>query len=301
MEVYSDSEITKIYTSSWTGERSEDGRPKVSDRLLERLRSITLEEAWTPMFKKGYRNQSETRLTQSSPGVRLIGRAVTCTMLPSRPDVHLSMLEYGWKKGYVGYFNQWVVDGMQENDVLVADCFDKIRMGTFLGGNLSTSIKAKSKPGGGAVIWGGIRDLEQVRAIGNFQVYYRGVDPAYINDEMMVGYNLPCRIGNAVCVPGDVVLGTPEGVIFIPPHLAEEIAIAGEKTKIKDVFGMERLAQKVYDGADIDASVWNKTIMDDFLRWFQVSPEAKSFQHLDWAPEIEQSNGVKPGTWTGLS
>lgn len=301
MEAYSDPKITQLYTSSWTGERSKDGRPKASNALMERLKDITLEEAWTPMYKQGYRNQSETRLKQSNPGVRLIGRAVTCAMVPSRPDVHLGMLEYGWEKGYVGYFNQWVVDGMTENDVLVADGFDKIRMGTFLGGNLATSIKARAKPGGGAVIWGGIRDLEQIQAIDNFQVYYRGVDPAYINDEMMMAYNLPCRIGDAVCVPGDIVLGTPQGVIFIPPHLAEQIAIAGEKTKIRDVFGMERLEQKVYSGADIDASVWSKEIMDDFLRWFKESPQADNFRHLDWEPEIEASNGVMPGTWTGLS
>ena len=132
-------------------------------------------------------------------------------------------------------------------------------------------------------------------------MYYRGVDPSYINDEMMMAYNLPCRIGDAVCAPGDIVLGTPQGVIFIPPHLAEEIAVAGEKTKIKDVFGMERLEQSVYSGADIDASVWSKEIMEDFLRWFKESPKADNFRHLDWEPEIKASSGVMPGTWTGLS
>ncbi|MDP4108787.1 MAG: RraA family protein, partial [Bacillota bacterium] len=185
MKVYNNPEVTKVFTSSWTGDRSEDGRPKAGDRLLQRLRDISLEEAWTPMFKKGYKNQAETRFQKSNPGVRLIGRAVTCSMVPSRPDVHLGMLDYGWKEGYVGYFNQWVVDEMQENDVLVADCFDKIAFGTFLGGNLSTSIKARSKPGGGAVIWGGIRDLEQLQRIDNFQVYYRGIDPSYIDNEML--------------------------------------------------------------------------------------------------------------------
>ncbi|SVC42867.1 uncharacterized protein METZ01_LOCUS295721, partial [marine metagenome] len=31
------------------------------------------------------------------------------------------------------------------------------------------------------------------------------------------------RIGPATCIPGDVVLGTEAGSIFIPPHLAAKV------------------------------------------------------------------------------
>ena len=54
--------------------------------------------------------------------------------------------------------------------------YDKIYEGTFVGGNLSTAIKNRTKTGG-AVVWGGIRDLEQIEGIEGLQVYYRGVDP----------------------------------------------------------------------------------------------------------------------------
>ena len=36
-------------TSEWTGERFDDGRPRVSDDVLRRIRNITFEEAWRPL------------------------------------------------------------------------------------------------------------------------------------------------------------------------------------------------------------------------------------------------------------
>lgn len=299
---YNNPEATIIMTPEWKGERFPDGRPKVPDSVLDRLREIKLAEAWAPLFKKGYRFQHECDLKMTHPGAQLVGRAVTAIMVPSRPDVHMTLLDYGHKaENYTGFFNQWVVDCLQENDVLVVDMFDKVIAGTFIGGNLATSIKSRTKRGG-AVMWGGLRDLEQVSAIEDFQVYYRGNDPAAISDAMMTGINVPCRIGRAICMPGDVVLGTGSGVIFIPAHLAELVAAAGEKTKLKDVFGFERLKEGVYTSAHIDVAVWQKYVMDDFQQWLKASPFAEEFKHLDWSEEIEASNNAVPGTiFTGLA
>ena len=76
--------------------------------------------------------------------------------------------------------------------------YDKIYKGTFLGGNLTTAIKNKTKnENGGAVIWGGIRDTEQMKKIEDTQVYYRGIDPTpiqkrtfsfYLDTYNMVGF-----------------------------------------------------------------------------------------------------------------
>lgn len=59
---------------------------------------------------------------------------------------------------------------------MVCDLYDKIYKGTFLGGNLTTAIHNRTKTGG-AVIWGGIRDVEQMKKVPDVQVYYRGIDP----------------------------------------------------------------------------------------------------------------------------
>ena len=44
-------------TPLWEGERSEDGRPRVSDNILERMERTATEEAWSVLWGKGYKYQ----------------------------------------------------------------------------------------------------------------------------------------------------------------------------------------------------------------------------------------------------
>lgn len=281
-------ENIEFLTKEWTGERFPDGRPRVSDSLLERLKRVTTEEAVVAMMHKGYTHQFEGDLKRIRDDVRLVGRAVTAVMVPSRPDVHMNLLADGRQNyGRHGFFNQWVIETLVEKDVLVVDMCDQILYGTYVGGNLSTAIKTRTKTGG-AIIWGGIRDLEQIVDIPDFQIYFRGVDPTPIGDVMLSGMNSTCRIGHAVCLPGDVVLGTISGVTFIPAHLAEHVACVAEKSHIKDVFGFQRLQEKAYTSAQIDAN-WNREMMDDFLEWFAEAEAAADYQHLDWSEELKRS------------
>ena len=127
-------------TPLWKGERMEDGRPKVSSDVLRRLRKITLEEAWGPLWQKGYKYQFEGEFRTTHPGATLVGRAVTGVYVPMRPDLNDYLLKYGHEEeGRKGYFNQWVIDSLVEDDVVVVDMFDKIFQGTYVGGNLSTA------------------------------------------------------------------------------------------------------------------------------------------------------------------
>ena len=114
-------------TPLWKGERMEDGRPKVSSDVLRRLRKITLEEAWGPLWQKGYKYQFEGEFRTTHPGATLVGRAVTGVYVPMRPDLNDYLLKYGHEEeGRKGYFNQWVIDSLVEDDVVVVDMFDKI-------------------------------------------------------------------------------------------------------------------------------------------------------------------------------
>ena len=286
---YNDRELILELTASWQGERFDDGRPRVSDALLERLSRLTTEEAYVAMVEQGYKLQFEGDLKRLHDNVRLIGRAVTAVMVPSRPDVHSALLAHGrQQEGRTGFFNQWVIETMTRGDVLVTDMYDQVLYGTFIGGNLATAIRKRTQTGG-AVIWGGIRDLEQLREMRDFQVYYRGVHPSPIGDVMMTGMNVPARIGRAVCLPGDVVLGTASGVIFIPPHLAESVACRAEKSHVRDIFGFERLHEGVYTSDQIDQKWWSAEIMEDFLRWLSSSDKALPYRHLNWETEIKNS------------
>ena len=222
-------------TEKWDGERFPDGRPRVSDEDLEEIRHLTLEEVWQPMFMKGYLNQFEEKLKRlHEDKTKLVGRAVTCSFMPARPDLEETVKKIGASEGRKGTCNQWVIDTLVEGDVVVADMYDKIYEGTFVGGNLSTAIKNRTKTGG-AVVWGGIRDLEQIEGIEGLQVYYRGVDPTPIKDFVMTSFNSMTKIGGAVCLPGDVVFGYGGGVIFIPSHMVKEVIEFAKKMQEYDV------------------------------------------------------------------
>ena len=283
---FSDRDDIIQITPKWKGERFPDGRPKVPDDILKRMHNITIEEAWGALWGANYRHQFEGEFKNTNPNHKLVGRAVTTVMVPRRPDLHDTLLEYGQKQeGRRGFFNQWVIDSLIEDDVLVVDLFDKIIFGTYVGGNLSTAISTRTKRGG-AVIWGGIRDHEQIVKIDNISIYHRGVDPTAIDEVTMTGFNTPTRIGKAICLPGDVVLGTISGVIFIPAHMAESVVVNAEKSHVKDIFGFARLQEKIYTTAQIDTG-WTASMFEDFLNWLKNDAAADGYKHLDFKDEYE--------------
>ncbi len=283
-------------TPFWKGERFENGRPKVSDELLRRMERIKTEEAWGVLWDHGYKYQFVGDWKVIHPSKIMVGRAVTAVMLPTRPDLSETLLEYGHQEeGRKGFFNSWVIEILQSGDVLIVDMFDKVYEGTFVGGNLSTAV-SKRTVNGGQVIYGGIRDVQQVMEIDNIQTYYRGNDPTPIRDVLMIGMNVPCRIGNAVCMPGDVVLGTPAGIIFIPPHLAEECCSKSEKVNMRDQFGFLRVRESIYTTAQID-SQWTDEIWADFHGWRKTNTPPE-YAHLDWAGEEEDMRKRQAGQTT---
>lgn len=288
-------------TPQWKGERFPDGRPKVPDKYLEAMKDMTLEELWKPIFLKGYESQFEGDLkTLHDDGRKLIGRAVTCSFVPTRPDLHEVMFGVGAQEGRKGNYNQWVIDSLVEGDVVVADMYDKIYKGTFLGGNLTTAIKTKTKTGGG-VIWGGIRDTEQMKQVEGVQVYYRGIDPTPIRDFIMKDFNSVTRIGKATVLPGDIVYGAGGGVLFIPAHLVQEVVDGAAKTHVKDDFGFEMIAQNKFTTAQIDKNTWTEEMLDMLVEWIKTDPRGEEYRDLDWSHEYDLArNGDPDDTQTAL-
>ncbi len=288
-------------TPLWKGERFEDGRPKVPQKYLDAMKDMTLEELWKPIFLKGYESQFEGDLkTLHDDGRKLIGRAVTCSFVPTRPDLHEVMFDIGAKEGRKGNYNQWVIDSLVEGDVVVADMYDKIYKGTFLGGNLTTAIKTKTKTGGG-VIWGGIRDTEQMKQVPDVQVYYRGIDPTPIREFVMQSFNGITRIGKATVLPGDIVYGAGGGVLFIPAHLVQEVVEGAAKTHVKDDFGFEMIAQNKFTTAQIDRNTWTEEMLDMLVEWIKTDPRGEEYRDLDWSHEYDLArNGDPDDTQTAL-
>ena len=257
-------------TQEWQGERFDDGRPKVPEEILERMRKVSIEEAWGVLRSKGYLNQFEGGWEILHTDVPVVGRVLTAQYMPKRPDVMDRYTAKGHEMGRVGAMNSWPIDALQQGDVYVADGFGKVVDGTLIGDNLGNAIYANS--GNGVVFDAGSRDMEGLAEIEGFNAFVRGFDPSYLMESMLMGINVPIRIGRATVFPGDVVLAKPTGVLFIPAHLAEEVVERAEFIMLRDLFGHQMLKEGVYTPGEIDGR-WSDEIKAAFLQWVENSPD----------------------------
>ncbi len=276
------------YTQEWEGERYPDGRPRVPDDILERMKNVSIEQAWGVLRGEGYHNQFAGDWKMIHEDVPVIGRALTAQYMPSRPELQERMLDDGHAEGHVGPMNSWPIDMLQQGDVYVADLFGKVKDGTLIGDNLGNSIYANS--GNGVVFDGGLRDLGGLEEIEGFNAFVRGWDPSYLMGTMLMGINVPIRIGEATVLPGDVVLAKREGVIFIPAHLAEQVVQTAEIVMLRDQFGHEMLRKGVYTPGQIDTR-WTEEIEKHFSQWLQENK-----QNLP-VPEERVEELLKNRTW----
>lgn len=275
-------------TPRWEGERFPDGRPKVPDDILERMKNISLEQAWSVLRGEGYPNQYEHGWQNIHAGEVLSGRVLTAQYMPKRQEVRALLEQKGQEEGRIGDMVSWPIDMLQPGDVYVADSYAKVEDGPIIGDNLGTSIAAKS--GNGVVVNGTIRDQEGLMKIPGFTSFIRGTHPSYQQEMMLTGINVPIRIGPVTVLPGDVVLGKLDGVIFIPPHLAEKVVKTGELVMLRDQFGQQRLREEKYTPGQIDAR-WSDTIERDFSQWLEA--------HIDDlpVPKEEIQELLETRTW----
>ncbi|MBM1105807.1 RraA family protein [Aurantibacter crassamenti] len=273
-EVGSSPEYIKALTSQWQGERFDDGRPKVSDALLKRMKNIQIEEAWGYLRNKGYHGQYEGGWKIIHPEEVMTGRVVTAQYMPLRPDYEQLIKITGGKekRDTIGGSNSWPIEILKPGDVYVADGYGKIIDGTLIGSNLGNAIYANS--GNGVIFDGGIRDLAGLLDIEGFNGWYRDEDPSYIQNQMLSSINAPIRIGRATVLPGDVVLANRHGTIFVPAHLVAHLVISSEVVGLRDQFGFQRLREKKFTPGQIDMR-WTKEIKADFDNWLKNYPDEK--------------------------
>lgn len=258
-----------FYTSGWTGPRFPDGRPKLPDDLLERARSMTIEDIWDFLREHGYQNQFEGGWQVLHSEKPFAGRALTAQYMPYRPDMASAIEKEGKSEGRVSGTNSWPIAELQSGDVYVADGFGKIVRGTLIGSNLGNAIAARDHTG--FVFDAGIRDQEELREIPDFNGIYRGYDPSDWAQMELTSINAPIRIGRAVVLPGDLVLVKPgEGVIFIPANLAEAAVSSAEFTSLKDAYNFQ-LNREGQNGSRFEGG-WNAQKYAAFAKWIDAHP-----------------------------
>jgi 4-hydroxy-4-methyl-2-oxoglutarate aldolase len=229
--------------------RFADGRPKVDDKILERVKGLSVEEAWGILQSKGYKHQyagSDFKILH--PGQKLVGRAVTAQLLPLRPDVGDVLDADARAQQMAKEPNQKIIDILEAGDVPVIDLMGAGPGHTFGGDNLHAAIYGRTRTG--AVVDGNIRDLEGIFALPT-QVYYKQAHPSLVTEVMVTGINIPVKVGEAIVMPGDVVLGDREGVIFIPPHMVRQIVDQADETHIRDEWTIDKFLTGKYKASEL--------------------------------------------------
>lgn len=271
-------ESIKELTSEWTGERTPDGRPKVSDQLLERLKALSMEEVWGSLSRYGYENQFENFAGMYQNGWEILhpdqamtGRVVTAQFTPLRKDFDDYIQKVAEREGTkTPVTNYAPIIKLLDGDVYVADSYGKIVDGTLIGDNLGNAIYKASKRG--VIFNGSVRDIQGLNEIEGFNAWIRGSDPSAIKQMMIASINSPIRIGRVTVLPGDVVLAKSTGVVFIPPHLLQDIVVSGEYTALRDEFNQYCRETNRYEYVNeafvVDRDVFEK----DFKEWLDNYP-----------------------------
>ncbi|NND31010.1 MAG: RraA family protein [Saprospiraceae bacterium] len=260
-------------TSEWSGDRTPDGRPKVSDQLLERLKALSMEEVWASLGRKGYHNQFENFASTYENGWEILhpdqvmtGRVVTAQFMPLREDFNNYIQKQAEKEGTkTPVTNYAPIIKLLDGDVYVADSYGKMVEGTLIGDNLGNAIYKAGKRG--VVFNGSVRDVEGLTQIEGFNGWIRGSDPSAIKQMMIAYVNGPIRIGRVTVLPGDVVLAKKTGVAFIPPHLVQEVVIAGEYTALRDEYNFHCIKTNKYEYINEAFVVDDEVFEKDFKEW----------------------------------
>ncbi len=255
------------FTAENPFERFPDGRPRVPDELLEKVKGLSVEEAWGLLMSKGYIHQhAGSGFKMLHPGKKLVGRAVTAQYLPTRPDLEKVLAADAKSQGLPAGTNQKVIDLLQLNDVPVVDLMGAAPGHNFGGDNLQAAIYGATRTG--AVVDGTVRDLEGLVEL-PMQIFFRDGHPAAVAGVTVIGINIPVKIGEAIVMPGDVVLGDRTGIMFIPPQFVKEIVEKAELTHIHDEWTKKKFLTGKYKASELyggPLSPENQKEYDEFVK-----------------------------------
>jgi 4-hydroxy-4-methyl-2-oxoglutarate aldolase len=266
------------YTQQNPFERFPDGRPKVPDALLEKLKAMSAEEVLS-IVRKGFANQYADGFHVVSPGKNMVGRAMTLQLMPLRPDV-ADVDQKAWREKHGGgrLSHQTALDMLQKGDVFVADAFGNRNAGGVVGDNLAYYIWKTT--GVGFVMDGAIRDLNGIATFG-MGGYYRDAVPEAIHDVMVAGINVPVRIGKVTVLPGDVVMGDREGVFFIPPQFVQDIVDEAEITHVHDEWTKKKFDEGKYKSSEIYGRPSDPALIKEYEDYLKAHVEPRIWQRYE--------------------
>lgn len=206
----------------------------VDPKLLARLKALHTDSVWGELDRRGYSNQFMAGLQVVRPDLKMVGRALTLRLVPQRPDVVQKYLGDKSRR-----LTAEIIELAQPGDILVWDMQGYTRCGG-IGDQMIARLSARG--GAGMVVDGTLRDLDILRTM-NIPLYIKLAHAAPLRDYVGVDINVPVQCSGVTVVPGDILLGDTQGVMAIPPEVAEEVVAAAEELEDKESFFFRRILE----------------------------------------------------------
>lgn len=234
--------------------------PSLKPETREKLRTVSVATLCTALFKRGLRNQFIQDVRPLNPGAgTMVGEAFTLRYIPAREDLNpLSVFQDR------AHPQRKAVEDCPPGAVMVIDSRKDPRAASA-GGILVSRLMKRGVAG--VVTDGGFRDSHEIAGL-PFPTYHnRPSSPTNLTLHQAIDINVPIGCGDVAVWPGDVVVGDAEGVIVIPAHLADEVAVeAVEMTAFEDFVTEEVLKGRsilgLYPATEeqtkVDFAAWRK-------------------------------------------
>ncbi|WP_336203795.1 fumarylacetoacetate hydrolase family protein [Nonomuraea sp. LPB2021202275-12-8] len=206
--------------------------PALSPALRDKLLKTPVAGLSQQLRKRGLDNVSIDGVHATRPGTKLVGVAKTLRFVPNREDLFRS---------HGGGYNaqKRAFDVVREGEVIVIEARGERGSGTL--GDVLT-LRALARGAAGVVTDGGVRDHATVAGI-DLPVFSQGPHPAVLGRKHVPwDTDLTIACGGATVQPGDIIVGDDDGVIVIPPAIAEEVADAALAQENEDAWIAEQVA-----------------------------------------------------------
>jgi regulator of RNase E activity RraA len=203
----------------------------VSEETLATLKSVSVTTITGVLARLGMTNCYMRDVPPRTSNQSFAGTAFTMRTVPTREDVVEA------SKGRESLHRTSFI-GVGQHQCLVFDARGEQETGV-LGDIYAAQIKAN---GGVALVTDGCtRDVPEMEEVG-LPIFARGVSGnAFGTRHLAADQNVPIQCGGVLVLPGDVLVGSPIGVVVIPSALAEKVAEIGSETDLRDAFSREKV------------------------------------------------------------
>ena len=201
---------------------------KLTDTTREILQKVSTATICTALFKRGLRNQFIQNVQPLNPNhANMVGPAYTLRYIPAREDLNpISVFQDR------SHPQRKAVEECPPSAVFVIDSRKDPRAASA-GSILVTRLMKRGVAG--VVTDGGFRDSPEIAQLAIPTYHQRPSAPTNLTCHQALDINVPIGCGDAPVFPGDIIVGDGEGVVVIPAHMTDEIAIeAKEMTAFED-------------------------------------------------------------------